>query len=159
MKTISLVFVIFILFNFTGCEALNDAPFTSRIAKYLIDYFHLEKLDILYDNENINKIGSKVYAGNKNISTYNRCDSINSIQDYFFNVYAGTEETFTLQDLDDLIHFHVKKSRKIENENRHKKYTCSRKQVISKLSIEKRVSVFLFFYYFISVFIRKIFLR
>lgn len=128
--------------SYVECEAINGGPFTARIAKYLIDYFHLEEFDILPENENKREGGSYNYDGYKhennyenhssyaNYSNYNRCDSIRSMEDYFFQVYASTENNFTLEDLDDLIHFHVKKVRKVYNQNKHRKYSCNRKLVI-----------------------------
>ena len=134
-----LIFIFYILLNNNvECQRSYNGPFTYRLANYIIDYFQLDKLERLsvYNELRFGNIyfthhaDHLNYTDHRNHSNYSSCDSLslNSIEDYFFRVYAS-QDNFTLQELDDLIHFHVKKSRRIENENRHRQYRCQRQYV------------------------------
>lgn len=127
MKTIVLIFLIFLIFHNNHhnveCKHRYGDPFNARLANYLIDYFQLDKLETSLRDEEMDLDSD---------STYKKCDSNRSIQDYFFQVYGSEEnnKNFSTQALEDLIYYHLKKSRKSQNEKKHLQYRCERKTVI-----------------------------
>ncbi len=132
MKIIMIFFVYILFINNVECKRSYTSPFSDRIANYIIEYFQLDKLERL-----------PVYNVQQNNSKYTSCASLENIEDYFFHVYA-TEGKYTMQDLDDLIHFHVKKTRKIENEKRHNQYQCQRRDVTKLKKISNYMRLILF---------------
>ena len=102
----------------------NDQPML-RLAKYIVKYFNLEKLETETSFTN-------GYA-RANSSHHNKCDDINTIEDYFFEVYSselGTKAQFTLSDIEDLIYYHSNKKRKPYNEINQQNFKCERKNVM-----------------------------
>jgi hypothetical protein len=147
MIKIFFIFIFYFLLNgVIECQKFNNGPFTDRLASYIIDYFELDKLLLTerlpVNDESRFKYNSNApytnrwnYTGHYNNSNYYACDSLERIEDYFFQVY-GSKENFTLKDLDDLIHFHVKKARRSYNEVKHRQYKCQRDHVNNFISVQ-----------------------
>ena len=127
-KIVEYFLIIFILngsFLTIECFLWNNGPPRLKLATYIVKYFNLDKLETPIDNFND---GLKHFSNRSN----SKCDSINSIEDYFFEVYGSqlrSKTQFTVSDIDDLIHYHLKRTRKPNNEHNHEKYKCERQTV------------------------------
>ena len=124
-RFILIIFLVLVTKN-VECEKNKYLTFNARLAKYLVDYFHLERFETLSEDHD-----------DSITNFFQKCSSVDTIEDYFFKVYGSEsdETNFTINALDDLIHYHLRKSRKTENEVKHMKYRCNRKSVINNILV------------------------
>jgi hypothetical protein len=120
--------VLVLLASVVECKETEYKPFNARLAKFIFDYFHLERLETLPENQNESMPNA-----------FQQCSAVSTIEDYFFKVYGSEIEgkNFTHNALDNLLHYHLRKSRRSENEEKHLKYICNRKTVINAIFLKK----------------------
>jgi hypothetical protein len=127
-RRLVLISVLVLLASVVECKDTEYRPFNARLAKFIFDYFHLERLETLPENQNESMPNA-----------FQQCSAVRTIEDYFFKVYGSEIEgkNFTLNALDNLLHYHLRKSRRSENEEKHLKYKCNRKTVINTIFFKK----------------------
>ena len=112
----------------------------SRIADQISDFFGLKEQTV------ISNLAEKFSIENETSDSSHDCGSLDRIKNYFFKVY-GDSDTLSLEDLDELIEFHIKSRRDDDNKFKHDKFGCHRDKVFNNFifycSILKKINIFL----------------
>ena len=91
-----------------------------RLAQNIIQYFNIDKL-LASENQESKSINYK--------SSSSKCDSIEKVNDYFFNVYS-INKTIDEEGLNQMIKYQNKGLKEESTQKLTKKNVCNRKEVI-----------------------------